>query len=60
VTQAPPSVELERLPESRIADPWPQLLAMAAAAGLYAGGVLGFDALVIGVAALFWLAWPQG
>jgi hypothetical protein len=48
------------LPRGRIADPWPQLLAMAATAGLYASGVLGLEALVVGVAAIFWLAWPQG
>jgi len=59
VTQTPRSVELQRLSDSRVAEPWPQLLAMAATAGLYAGGVLGFEALVVGVAALWWLAWPQ-
>ena len=60
MTQAPRTVELETLPRGRIADPWPQLLAMAATAGLYASGVLGLEALVVGVAAIFWLAWPQG
>lgn len=59
MTQAHRPVELERLSASRIDDPWPQLLAMAATAGLYAGGALGLETLVIGVAALFWLAWPQ-
>jgi hypothetical protein len=59
MTQAPRSVELQRLP-TRSADPWPQLLAIAAAAGLYASGALGLEALIVGVAALSWLTWPQG
>jgi hypothetical protein len=59
VTQADRSVELERFSASRLADPWPQLLAMAATAGLYASGALGLEALVIAIAAVFWLTWPQ-
>lgn len=60
MTEAHRSVELQRVQASRLAEPWPQLLAMAATAGLYAAGALGLEALVISIAALFWLAWPQG